>query len=275
MKYACVRCALIASCCWRRQRSRSRERPKFAGGSSTRRERVLPGVNVTVRNQDTGMFRETVSNRRRHLLRQRHRAGRVRDRSPSCRASRSTAARTSGSRSARRRRSTSSSRSAALEEIVTVSAESPIVDVTSKEVGGNVTARELVELPSVNRNFVGFVGLLPGIIPIDQHRVVRQRFDHRQRAGPAQQQLHARRRQQQRRRDRAARGHAGADADRGGAGVPGHHQPVRRRVRPHDRRDHQRRDQAGHERVPRQRVRVLPGRRPDREGLLREEEQTT
>ena len=28
-----------------------------------------------------------------------------------------------------------------------------------------MTARELVELPSVNRNFVGFVGLLPGIIP--------------------------------------------------------------------------------------------------------------
>ena len=49
-----------------------------------------------------------------------------------------------------------------LEETVTVSAESPIVDTTSKEVGGSVTARELVELPSVNRNFVGFVGLLPG-----------------------------------------------------------------------------------------------------------------
>ena len=52
-----------------------------------------------------------------------------------------------------------------LEEVVAVTAESPIVDITSKEVGGTVTARELVELPSVNRNFVGFVGLLPGIIP--------------------------------------------------------------------------------------------------------------
>ena len=108
-----------------------------------------------------------------------------------------------------------------IEETVTVSAESPIVDVTSKEVGGNITARELVELPSVNRNFVGFVGLLPGIIPEHQHGVVRQRLGHRQRPGSAQQQLHARRRQQQRRRDRAARGNAGADADRIGAGVPG------------------------------------------------------
>ena len=53
----------------------------------------------------------------------------------------------------------------AIEETVTVSAESPLVDVTSKEVGGNITGRELVDLPSINRNFIGFVGLLPGIVP--------------------------------------------------------------------------------------------------------------
>ena len=37
--------------------------------------------------------------------------------------------------------------------------------MTSKEVGGNITTRELVELPTINGNFVGFVGLLPGIVP--------------------------------------------------------------------------------------------------------------
>jgi hypothetical protein len=52
-----------------------------------------------------------------------------------------------------------------IQEEVTVAAESPIVDVTSKEVGGNITSRELVDLPSVNRNFIGFIGLLPGVIP--------------------------------------------------------------------------------------------------------------
>ena len=52
-----------------------------------------------------------------------------------------------------------------LEEQMTVTAESPIVDVTSKEVGGNITARELTDLPSVNRNYIGFIGLLPGVIP--------------------------------------------------------------------------------------------------------------
>ena len=46
-----------------------------------------------------------------------------------------------------------------------MSAESPLVDVTSKEIGGNITSETLVQLPSVNGNFIGFVGLLPGIVP--------------------------------------------------------------------------------------------------------------
>jgi len=50
-------------------------------------------------------------------------------------------------------------------EELTVTAESPIVDMTSKEVGGNITDRELVDLPSINRNYIGFIGLLPGVIP--------------------------------------------------------------------------------------------------------------
>jgi hypothetical protein len=52
-----------------------------------------------------------------------------------------------------------------LEEVVSVTAESPIVDLTSKEIGGNITSDTLVKLPSVNGNFIGFVGLLPGIVP--------------------------------------------------------------------------------------------------------------
>ena len=110
----------------------------------------------------------------------------------------------------------------------------------------------------------------PGHRAEHQHRVVRLGLDLGQRRRSAQQQLHARRRQQQRRRHRPAGRDAGADRDRIGAGVPGHHQPVRRAVRPHDRRDHQRRDQERHQRLPRQRVRVRPGRRLDGEGLFRE-----
>lgn len=50
-------------------------------------------------------------------------------------------------------------------ETVEVKGTSPLVDVTSKEIGGNITSETLVKLPSVNGNFVGFVGLLPGIVP--------------------------------------------------------------------------------------------------------------
>jgi outer membrane receptor protein involved in Fe transport len=50
-------------------------------------------------------------------------------------------------------------------ETVTVSADNPIVQTTSKEIGGHISEEELKELPSINRNFIGFVGLLPGVVP--------------------------------------------------------------------------------------------------------------
>ena len=52
----------------------------------------------------------------------------------------------------------------ALTETVAVTAATPLVDITSKEIGGNVTNREVTLLPSVNGNFIGMVALLPGII---------------------------------------------------------------------------------------------------------------
>ena len=81
--------------------------------------------------------------RGRHLLHHRARPRRLRDprdRSPGFR---NTSGPTFGWISGRPRRSMSSWRSARLEETVTVTAETPLVDVTSKEVGGNVTGREL------------------------------------------------------------------------------------------------------------------------------------
>ncbi len=125
---------------------------------------VLPGVSLTIRNQGTGTFRETVSNPDgtyfvtglvpgvyqlraslagfRELVRQdvRLEVGRTTTVDVTLEVGR-------------------------LEEAVTVTAETPLLDVTSKEIGGHITGRELVELPSVNRNFIGFVGLLPGIVP--------------------------------------------------------------------------------------------------------------
>jgi hypothetical protein len=125
---------------------------------------VLPGVTVTVRNQDTGMYRETVSNADGTYF--------VSGVTPG---TYEVVAELQGFKKYSRKDVRLEIGKTAtvdvglevgsLEEVVNVSAESPIVDITSKEVGGTVTARELVELPSVNRNFVGFVGLMPGIIP--------------------------------------------------------------------------------------------------------------
>lgn len=51
-----------------------------------------------------------------------------------------------------------------MEESITVNAESPQVDLTSVQVGGNVSSGELKDLPSASRNFTGLVALLPGVV---------------------------------------------------------------------------------------------------------------
>jgi hypothetical protein len=50
-----------------------------------------------------------------------------------------------------------------LQETVTVAAESPLVDTTSAKVGGNIGTDELSELPAMNRNYFATVALLPGV----------------------------------------------------------------------------------------------------------------
>ncbi len=51
----------------------------------------------------------------------------------------------------------------AVEETITVTGESPIVDTTSAKVGGNIGTDELSELPAMNRNYFSVVALLPGV----------------------------------------------------------------------------------------------------------------
>jgi hypothetical protein len=50
-----------------------------------------------------------------------------------------------------------------IEESVTVTGQSPLVDTTSATVGGNVGTAELSELPAMNRNYFSTVSLLPGV----------------------------------------------------------------------------------------------------------------
>ena len=51
-----------------------------------------------------------------------------------------------------------------LTEAVTVSAEAPLVDTTTQEIGGRISSQEFVDTPSFNRNFAGYLGMLPGVV---------------------------------------------------------------------------------------------------------------
>ena len=50
-----------------------------------------------------------------------------------------------------------------VEETVQVSAQSPLIDLTSAKVGGNIGTAELSQLPAMNRNYFATVALLPGV----------------------------------------------------------------------------------------------------------------
>src|SRR5690242_20591999 len=125
---------------------------------------VLPGVTVTVRNQATGMFRETQSGADGTFIA----SGLVPGTYEVVAELQGFKKFTRGGLQLAVGQTTSidvTMEVGSLEETVNVTAESPLVDVTSKEIGGNITSQTLVELPSINGNFVGFVGLLPGIVP--------------------------------------------------------------------------------------------------------------
>lgn len=51
------------------------------------------------------------------------------------------------------------------EETVNVTSDPALVETSSSKIGGHISQEELIELPSINRNFIGFVGLVPGVVP--------------------------------------------------------------------------------------------------------------
>ncbi len=124
---------------------------------------ALPGVPIVVTNQDNGTFRETVSGADGAFLLSGMTPGTYEVRAEM------TGFKKHQSRDVRLEvgRSTLVEirlELGAIEESVTVTGEAPLVDTSSKAIGGNVSAREFVDLPSFNRNFASYLALVPGVV---------------------------------------------------------------------------------------------------------------
>ena len=122
---------------------------------------VLPGANIVITNEDTGQFREIISSAEGTYFAQQMTPGRYR-----------VAAKLEGFKALDRRGITlivgqTTTLDLQLEvgglaETLTVTGEAPLVDVSTAEVGGHISAAELNDLPSINRNYMAFVGNVPG-----------------------------------------------------------------------------------------------------------------
>ena len=124
---------------------------------------AMPGVTVIVRNQDSGLFRETTSSEDGSFFLSAMLPGVYQVQAtlegfrPYQRADvRLEVGRTTGLDVVLE--------IGGLAESVTVRGETPLVDTSSKEVGGHISADEFVNTPSFNRSFSGFLGMVPGIV---------------------------------------------------------------------------------------------------------------
>src|SRR5262245_9168447 len=54
---------------------------------------------------------------------------------------------------------------AAIEQEIVVTAEAPLIETTSNQLGGSLSSREIEEIPSNFRNFTALTQLVPGITP--------------------------------------------------------------------------------------------------------------
>jgi hypothetical protein len=124
---------------------------------------VLPGVSVVVRHQESGLFREAVTSADGSFLMSGMTPGVY-----------EVSAELSGFKKYTQRdvrlevgKTTPVElrfEVGGLTESVTVSAEAPLVDTTSQELGGRISSQEFVDTPSFNRNFAGYLGMLPGVV---------------------------------------------------------------------------------------------------------------
>lgn len=135
---------------------------QIAGKVTDEQGAVLPGVAIVVTNEATGVFREATTSSEGTYLVSQLVPGRYK-----------VVASLAGFRTVERTglelpvgitlTINLSLPLGGIEESVTVTGQSPLVDTTSPRVGGNVGTTELAELPAMNRNYFSTVALLPGV----------------------------------------------------------------------------------------------------------------
>ena len=124
---------------------------------------VLPGVTVVVRHQESGLFRETVTGPDGLFLMSAMTPG-VYEVSAELQGFKKYAQRDVRLEVGRTAQVELKLEVGGLTEAVTVSSEAPLVDTTTQEIGGRISAQEFVDTPSFNRNFAGYLGMLPGVV---------------------------------------------------------------------------------------------------------------
>ncbi len=124
---------------------------------------VLPGVTIVVRHQESGLFRESVTGTDGSFLVSAITPG-VYIVSAELSGFKKYEQRDVRVEVGRTQQVELKLEVGGLTESVTVTGESPIVDTTTPEIGGRISAQEFVDTPSFNRNFAGYLGMLPGVV---------------------------------------------------------------------------------------------------------------
>ena len=124
----------------------------------------LPGVTVTVRNQESGLVRTTLTAENGSYAISGIKPG-LHEVSFDLQGFPSVRKRDVELRVGQETRLGTTMKLEQLTEEITVTGEAPVVEVTSKEIGGTLTTQEFQDLPTQNRSFALFAALLPGVVP--------------------------------------------------------------------------------------------------------------
>jgi hypothetical protein len=124
---------------------------------------VLPGVAIVVRHQESGLFREAVSSSDGTFLMSAMTPG-VYEVTAELAGFRKYSQREVRLEVGRTAQVELKLEVGGLTEAVTVTSEAPLVDTATQEIGGRISSQEFVDTPSFNRNFAGYLGMLPGVV---------------------------------------------------------------------------------------------------------------